>query len=223
MDHLLFDYDCVRRLNPCVDGFRGAIKRLGGVSAWTGRPLSARQLAAAGTPLNDLIWLTAAAATRDADIERRVRLCCTDWAAHVAANRSIAPDAAKELLAFSGQTTMKAIALARAVVLGQKSVEDGRRVLAVFRPNRGLYGSAAGEAQWSAWGALCTAVYPAAYDSATQRSWDASYIPNLVAACAGYSVQYAIGVAAAEKERSWQLDRLCAWMDPDEPDLISLA
>lgn len=227
MDHLLFDYDRVRRLNPCVDGFRDAVERLGGASAWMGRPLSIRQLANAGTPLNDLIWLTAAAATGDADIERRVRLCCTDWAAHVAANRNVVPShlvtaLGKLTVAAAALTVPKAIDLARAVAIGTVSAKDGDRVLSMLRPSHRLRWTAGGEAQWAAWAALRVAVYPAGYESSTGRSWESSFAPFLVANAGRFSA-VSLDLDSEAAEAAWQLDRLCAWMNPDEPDLISLA
>ena len=78
-----FSYSQVSALRPCRDGLKAAAGKLGGVAAWKARGFTFREMADAGIPFDDLIWLVSAAARNEPDIERRVRLWVADCAARV--------------------------------------------------------------------------------------------------------------------------------------------
>ena len=196
-----FSYSQVSALRPCRDGLKAAAGKLGGVAAWKARGFTFREMADAGIPFDDLIWLVSAAARNEPDIERRVRLWVADCAARVL------PIFEREMPGDS--RPRQAIEAGRGFARG--AVSDAARDAA---------GDAAGDAARDAWDAARDA-WDAARDAraAARDAWDAAR----AAWAAASDAARAAARDARDAENAWQIDRLCLWMSEQEPQDWPLA
>jgi hypothetical protein len=226
-------YDEVKALRPCADRFRRVVKLLGGKEGWNGNRISAAEARAAGCTFDDIVWIASAAATTNADVERRLRLWMADCAAHVLHiyEKTEASDAPR-----------KAIIAARQFARGE--IDDAARdaawdASAAARDARIAAWDAASAAAWAAWVAARDAAWDAriaAWDAASAAAWaawvaarDAAWVAASAAARDARIAAWAAWVAARDAawdaraaasadEEAWQFDRLIARLSDDEPE-----
>src|SRR5271163_4629552 len=76
-------YAELKSLSPCSDILAVVVKMIGGAEKWGDNKVTAQQARDAGCSFENIVWAVSAAARRDRDIERRIRLWGTDCAARV--------------------------------------------------------------------------------------------------------------------------------------------
>ena len=76
-------YGQLKSLSPCEDAFKRVTMLLGGARKWSGKKIDAARARKAGVTFDDILWAASAVASKDKDVERRLRLWLADCAARV--------------------------------------------------------------------------------------------------------------------------------------------
>lgn len=210
-------YPQLLKLDPCREQFSVVSKALGGAGEWGGNLVTAQMARDAGVSFDNILWAASSVSLSDKNIRRRLRHFSADCAANV-------------LHIFEEQHPGDK--RVRASILAARDYADGKidadakgaawdaaryaacdaELAAAWAATRDPTLAAACAARAAAWSAACDAAWDAARSAARDAAWAAAWGAECDAAQA----------AACDAERSWQLDRLVAWLSEEGSEPLPL-
>lgn len=211
-------YPDLAELKPCALDFKRVTRLMGGAKKWNGVKITAQQAREAGATFNDIVWVASIVAQTDKDVERRIRLWIADCAARVLHIYEL--DYPADARPRNAILAARQYARSEIEAAAMDTAGDTARVAA----RATAWAAARAAARAAGW----ATAWDTTWDTAGDTTWDTARSAARAAAEAaagdptGAAARAAAGDTARDTEKSWQFDRLIAWLSDPEPDDLLL-